>query len=169
VAERLPFWSDTFDLDLLAVVPHIEQLLGTGLAASTLWTHSHTTHGRINHPSAWNSYDGMVAYFGTRPSGFKPEACVTEAPLTSCTVLEALRDLWVHDLIMLVDGARVWQAPRGLLMPLLYHRRGWRLLEDRARDAMLARLHGSIGRAATTLRLILAAHASALPAPSEVS
>jgi len=43
------FWADTFDADLLAVVPGADRVLGE--VTVPLWTFGGTTNGRLNHPS----------------------------------------------------------------------------------------------------------------------
>ena len=45
-------WCDTFDADLLKVVPGAEEALGD-TAAIELLTYSNPTNGKINCPAAW--------------------------------------------------------------------------------------------------------------------
>ena len=88
-------WCDTFDADLLKVVPGTEEALGEA-AGVLLLTRGHETGGKLNHPSVWNDHAGMLAFFWTPgcehlgcPGGY-----VTDAPVVACTFLEAVRDAW---------------------------------------------------------------------------
>lgn len=47
------FWADDFDMDLPRIIPRLDDVLGD-TAGVRLWTHGHTSHGRLNHPSVWN-------------------------------------------------------------------------------------------------------------------
>lgn len=108
MADR-PMWCDDFDMDLPKVIPGAREIFGE-LGDVVLWTHSKTTHGTINHPSAWNGPDGgAISFFGfNTPS--KPAHYWTDAPAVQCTVWEAFRDLWSHSLVMILEGQAVWDA-----------------------------------------------------------
>lgn len=140
-----PMWCDDFDMDLPKILPEAKSLLGD-TADVTLWTHGHTTHGRLNHPSVWNGDTGMVAFFGFRTPQ-KPEVYWTSSPLVRCTFWEAVRDAWVHSMVMLVEGKPVLDTNR--LWPdfedIMWDVRGWRphnaaaicLARKHVRDALL--------------------------------
>jgi hypothetical protein len=134
-AARLPFWSDDFDMDLLAVLPETPQILGS-VADRTLYTVGSLTHGRLNHPALWNSNLGMVAFFGTHPEiqAFLPPGYSTGVNklAVECTVLEALRDIWIHQCAVVMRGRVVTdsQPLRDPFFQLMYHRRGYRLLSE---------------------------------------
>lgn len=142
---RPPFWSDDFDMDLLRVIPEAEAIIAP-IAGAPLWTHGHLdlTRGRLNHPTVWNWDGGVFAYFGTRPTGFKPDVFDTDAPIVECTVLEAFRDAWVHSYLIVVDGRRAWDVDSLVFERLMYHRRGWRARPRREADGLVARARGSL-------------------------
>lgn len=121
--DMLPFWSDDFDMDLLKVFPDVANWCHV-IADRKLWTHSRPTGGRINCPSSWNTHDGLTAFFWTRPPLHAIKSIVhgdsrdwfrfgggytTDAPLLECTWLEVLRDEWVHQQVVNVDGRVVWR------------------------------------------------------------
>src|SRR4051812_12912554 len=97
---RRPFWSDTFDLDLLKAIPGVEELLGE-TADIPLFTHGHIAGAdqpdafRLVHPACWHTTRGLAAFFGFKDPA-KPSAFYTSDPVVECTFLEALRDAWVH-------------------------------------------------------------------------
>lgn len=124
---RLPFWSDAFDGDLYRLLPEAEAWIAP-LAARLLWVHGGVTKGRLNHPSAWHTNDGLTAFFTIHP-GKDPRPgtyFLTQDPLVECTVEEALRDLIVHQLVMVVDGEKVADFNRITrhYFDLLFHARG---------------------------------------------
>lgn len=127
--ERAKFWADDFDGDLLKLVPGVEEIVGEA-SDIVLYTYGGTTHGRLNHPAVWNDYRGMIAFFGFDPSGsWKPEAYYAgHRELVECTFLEALRDGWTHNFVMIVEGMHVWDgfSLSNTMMNLLYHKRGWK-------------------------------------------
>lgn len=83
-------WCDTFDADLLEVVPGAAEALGDA-APIELRTYSRLTDGKINHPACWNTDHGTAAFFWTGP-GFKPPAeYYTDLPETGCTLPDSGR------------------------------------------------------------------------------
>ncbi len=128
MAER--FWSDDLDMDLPKVLPSLDQLLG-GTAAVRLWTYGYTSHGRLNHPSMWNSDFGMAAFFGLDNSGaWKPAYYWTCDEMVECTWREVVRDVWVHQCLVLVDLHPVLSTNlfESGFTDLMFHRRGIRTL-----------------------------------------
>ncbi len=118
-------WCDTFDMDLLKVIPGATELLAD-VGTISLKTHGEPDKrdGRLNHPSCWNHYAGMVAFFGF-DSPCKPDSFYTNAPVIECTFAEAIRDAWVHSLAVVVEGKVVWNATKLHLvfMDILYAER----------------------------------------------
>lgn len=157
-------WCDTFDADLLAVVPGAAQALGD-TASIRLETYSRLTGGKINHPSCWNTDGGVTAFFWTAPE-FRPGASFyTDQPVAECTFLEAVRDEWVHDCAVNVNGHLVWRPPARLMQQLMYDLRGWTVLDDDAREEIRSRVRHSLVRAAEGVQNALAASAGGrLPA-----
>lgn len=142
-------WCDTFDADLLKVVPGAVKALGE-TAGLELTTRSHITSGKINAPSCWNTSFGLAAFFWTA-AGAPPDACWhTNDPEVRCTLLEAVRDEWVHDAAVVIDGRVIWRPPVALMMRLMYDVRGWTVLDDaqrgRIRESVLASLRAAAGR-----------------------
>lgn len=126
------FWSDDFDMDLLKLWPDLPQQLGeTG--AMKLWTVvGHGTHGRLNHPTVWNSHGAFV--WTVKPDlprdsrgWFNIHGCVSDGPEIECTWLELLRDQWPHSYnFILLPQMRIFEAPdRRLFDRIMYHIRGW--------------------------------------------
>jgi hypothetical protein len=146
-------WCDTFDTDLLKVVPGALEALGD-TAGAELRTHSHVTDGKINCPSAWNTYDGLAAFFWT-DDRFRPDACYrTDEPVVPCTWLEAVRDEWVHGGVVIVNGQVVWRPPAGLMTRLMYDLRGWGTpLTDALRAETRGHVLASLDVAARRLRV----------------
>jgi hypothetical protein len=124
------FWSDDFNMDLPKVIPEARSLLGA-YADMELVTHGHETHGRLNHPSVWNHEFGSVAFFG-RTDPLKPVRFYTSSPLVRCTLWEAIRDAWAHDIVILFEMSPIWDGSktRANFDPLMYHIRGWRTLDQ---------------------------------------
>lgn len=127
-SRRAPFWADDFDMDLLTI-PGVEAAIAAfpSVASKTLYVRGGTSHGRLNHPAAWDAADGVfTAYFGhlgpTEPDGY----CASK-PVVECTVEEMLRDAWAHGLRCVVDGAVVFDggALRNDFEVLMGVRRGW--------------------------------------------
>lgn len=97
-AERLPFWSDDFDMDLLKVFPDVPKMLRE--PDRVLWTVGHESFGRLNHPVTCNS---RAFLWLARPTLERNEhgwidvrGCVCNEPLVECTWMEWLRDAWSH-------------------------------------------------------------------------
>ncbi len=137
-------WCDDFDCDLPKVVPEAMPIVAQIPDSVILRTHSHLTDGKLNHPSCWHTDLGVTAFFTlaggyTGPSlgwsfgSIAPPGYVTDSPIVACTFTEAVRDLWVHDLAMVVDGVLVWDAQKmwsAAFEPLMYHVRGWHTRTD---------------------------------------
>ena len=158
------FWSDTFDMDLLKVLPELEKRLADAVDIP-LWTYGGTSYGRLNHPSMWNGYHGMEAFFGTDNSGsWKPEGYWSHHDqVVACTWLEVLRDVWVHGCVVHVDGLKLWDSTlhQSKFDALMYDLRGWRKLADGRSDYLKGRVLASILAATADLRGILTAKAGA--------
>src|SRR5262245_25223285 len=123
-------WCDSFDADLLKIVPGAMEALGD-TAGIPLLTYSRLTGGKINCPSSWN---GTGALFWTGPE-HRPPACYwTDAPVAECTFGEAVRDEWVHTSALVVNERLVWQPPWKLFDRLMYDVRGWTVLDDPERE-----------------------------------
>lgn len=125
------FWSDDFDMDLPKVIPGAKSLLG-GYADMSLVTHGHQTHGRLNHPTVWNHELGMVAFFG-RGTPMKPASFYTDSPFVRCTLWEAIRDAWVHDVVIIFERLTpIWDGlrTRENFDPLMGHLRGHAKLRE---------------------------------------
>lgn len=131
MSDDLKFWSDDFDMDLPKVIPDAKELLGPH-AHIELVTHGGTTHGRLNHPTCWNHDLGSVALFG-RQSPWKPAAFYTPEPLVKCTLWEAIRDAWVHDVVIVFEARTpIWDGgkTRAEFEPLMSHMRKWTCLPE---------------------------------------
>lgn len=140
------FWSDDFDMDLPKVLPSLDVLLGKA-ANTRLWTYGGTSHGRLNHPSVWNTYDGVEAYFGLDDSGtWKPAECHTDQPVVECTWREAVRDAWPHTYVLVVNGQQVWDTGwlRAAFDDLMYDLRGWRALPPGRAEELKAVVAGTV-------------------------
>ncbi len=125
------FRSDDFDMDLPTIIPEARSLLGA-YADLELVTHGHETHGRLNHPTVWNHEFGSVAFFG-RGDPHKPTSFWTDSPLVRCTLWEAIRDAWAHDVVILFERSNpIWDGSktREQFDPLMYHIRGLRTLDE---------------------------------------
>ncbi len=151
------FWSDDFDMDLPRIIPAVDDALGDA-ADITLWTHGHTSHGRLNHPSVWHTHRGGVAYFGTDNSGgWKPADYYTGAPIVECTWREVARDAWPHRYIVAVSGLAVWDTNRlsGTFTRLMYDLRGWQTLPEGEADRLRGQVLASLIAATRDLRQLL--------------
>lgn len=147
-------WCDTFDADLLKVVPGALEALGE-TAAVSLTTRGHSTGGKINSPAAWNTYEGLMSFFWTAP-GHAPDACwYTDHPEVACTFGEAVRDEWVHGANISVNGHIVWRPPQDLMMRLMYDLRGWTVLDEAKREEIREHVRRSLEAAAGRLREVL--------------
>jgi hypothetical protein len=154
IKQQHPMWCDNFDMDLLKIIPELPQLLGDA-AHIQMFTHGATRYGRLNHPTMWNSSDGMICFFGLHGPA-KPEQYVSFGPIISCTWLEALRDLWVHPAVMYFEQKPVWNswALQEDFTRLLYHRRTWKLLPPGEEESIVKRVRNSILCATITLQAI---------------
>lgn len=150
VSARAPFWADTFDGDLLKLVPGVEAALGDA-ARIPLWTHcAHPTQGRINLPNVWNQDAGLCAFFALDANTpGQPAYCITSGPRLECTWLEVLRDVWSHNFGVVAGGTLVLE-PDGFAheLALLYDVRGWTLLDATTRATYQQRSLDTV-RAAT--------------------
>lgn len=144
-------WCDTFDADLLAVVPGAAEALGE-TAGVRLETYSRLTNGKINCPSAWNTDAGLTSFFWTAPWFRPPASFVTDDPVADCTFLEAVRDEWVHDSAISVNGVVVWQPPVRLMEKLMYDLRGWTVLDGDTREEIRGHVRDSLKQAARRVR-----------------
>lgn len=147
-------WCDTFDADLLKVVPGAIEALGD-TAAIGMRTYSHVTDGKINCPSAWNTHDGLVAFFWTADEHRLPSCYWTDEPVVPCTWLEVVRDEWVHGQVVSVDDRIVWRPPVRLFERLMYDLRGWTVLDDSVREGTRRDVLRSLEAAAGRLRSVL--------------
>jgi hypothetical protein len=154
-----PFWSDTLDMDLPRILgDRFDAALGPA-ADITLWTHGHTSHGRLNHPAVWGHTDGYAAYFGTSNDlPWKPESYVTSHPLVECTWREVLRDAWPHTYIVIVDWVRLWDAHAlaRTFERLMYDLRGWKALPPGAADQFRGQVLASVIAATQHLERLVA-------------
>lgn len=159
-------WCDDFDMDLFRVLPEARELLAP-VAAVELCTHGGETRGKLNHPSAWSHNAGLVAFFGFKDP-HKPAFYSTQHPIVRCTFEEAVRDLWSHALLMLVEGQPVWDSQRvqGEFNLLMYHLRGWTVRDEQEVAQAKARVLDSIRGGVHRLQVVKAqfeAPAGAMP------
>jgi hypothetical protein len=144
-------WCDDFDADLLKVVPGAAEALGEAAGVKLLTWCGHLTDGKINHPACWNGDTGFIALFWTDPA-CKPDPFYwTDAPAAECTFLEAVRDEWVHDAAIYVNGHGIWRPPVRLMEKLMYDLRGWTPLDDKERDSIRRNVRCSLAAAAERL------------------
>jgi hypothetical protein len=128
-------WCDDFDMDLPRVVPEALPILQRIPDSIVFRTHGHEWGGKLNHPSCWNTYDGLAAFFTLDPTRDPaPSGYMTGDPIVSCTWTEAVRDAWCHDFLLVVDGDAIFdfmRLYRTAFEPLMYHVRGWRQVSPR--------------------------------------
>lgn len=125
-------WCDSFDADLLKLIPIATDILGD-VANVHLWTYCDRPDGcKLNGPCAWNHSYGMVSFFGLESHGFKPTAYFTDAPLVRCTFMEACRDLWCHHALMMVNANPCidFYGMHDAMLRLMSHGRGIKALTD---------------------------------------
>lgn len=163
--KRYPFWTDGLDVELLDVVPGVEEALGDD-ADVRLYTHCNSpTHGRLNHPVTQNCDGGFVAYVGVSPALVSVPGWVGRARIIECTFAELWRDVWWHDCGVVLQcglGGRGFK----LLRPghvhrqfdaLMWHVRGWRTLAPRelwwARSSTLRAIRTSRRKLDLALRM----------------
>jgi hypothetical protein len=129
------FWCDNFDCDLFRAVPESREILEE-LGQVKLLTRGTVTNGRLNHPTCWNHDKGLIALFSfsgePRPPGYH-----SSDPIVECTFEEAIRDAWVHTLVVVVERQLIWNAfeLRREFETLMYHHRKWRVDEPAAAKA----------------------------------
>jgi hypothetical protein len=151
----MSMWCDDFDADLLRVVPGAAEVLGTA-AGIRLTTRAYVTDGTINHPLCWHTDQGIAAFFWTCDAGRSPAGYVTNDREIGCTFLEAVRDEWVHDCLIVVDRRLIWRPrPNRWMMPLMYDVRGWKVLDDSAREQIRQSVCDSLRTAAAKLLELL--------------
>jgi hypothetical protein len=151
-----PLWCDDFDTDLPKVVPGALEALGD-TADVALVTRCKPTNGRINCPSAWWTDHGLTAFFATDGyGGAAPAGYVTGDPLVGCSFAEAVRDEWIHDAAIVVNGHLIWKPPVGLMMRMLYDVRGWTTLDGPTREETQEHVRRSLRACAARLREVVA-------------
>jgi hypothetical protein len=140
-------WCDDFDADLLKVVPGAAEALGEA-AGIRMWTYSSLVGGKINCPSSWNTDFGSTAFFWTCPEGRPGPTYWTEQRVAGCTLLEAIRDEWIHTSVVVVDHYVAWRPPVRDFEKLMYDVRGWRVLADGERETIREQVRSSLREAA---------------------
>ena len=141
----LKFWSDDFDMDLLKVYPSVVDALGA-TADIKLWTLSHATHGRINCPVSWNTYQGLRSFLWLenlyldlardKNGWINIDGYVCNEAVMECTWLEWLRDMWAHQHNwLLIPSGNIANVERGGVRfagmewhpfeQIMWHKRGW--------------------------------------------
>lgn len=149
-------WCDDFDADLLVVVPGAVEAIGD-TADVRLRTYSHATNGKINCPSAWWTDHGLTAFFATDGyGGPAPAGYWTDKPVVDCSFVEAVRDEWIHDAVIVINGRFVWKPPARLMYDLMADLRGWHLLTDTQRDSICEHVRASLVAASGRLRALIA-------------
>lgn len=142
-------WCEDFDADLPKVVPGALECLGDA-AWIELLTYSHATNGRINCPAAWWTDHGLTAFFATpewgapAPAGYWPG----QSELVVCTFWEAIRDEWIHDAAIAVNGRLIWKSPAQLMTRLMFDLRGWTQLDEATRVETQEHVRASLAAAA---------------------
>jgi len=121
------FWCDDFDADLYQTVPEIREVLAP-FESILLHTRGHSTNGRLNHPAAFNSHlGGLVSFFTFPGKEPHPTRYDKTSPIVECTFAEAIRDCWVHTLMLCLCGRIVFKPPemQAEFQALLYWVRKW--------------------------------------------
>jgi hypothetical protein len=157
LAERVgPLWCEDFDADLPKVVPQALDVLGD-LANVELVTYSHATNGKINCPSAWWTDHGLTAFFATPGwGGPAPAGYWTDKKVVACTFWDTVRDEWIHDATVIVNGRFVWKPPVQLMHRLMFDLRGWTPLDDIERASIQKHVRASLAAAAERLQAVIA-------------
>jgi hypothetical protein len=104
--------SEDWDGDLLKLVPQAAEIIEP-VADLKLITHgSADKEGRLSHPSTWNGYDGMLAFFDfdAALAVSKPAVYWTAHPIVRCTALEAFCDAWMHHYVLHLRAEPVWNT-----------------------------------------------------------
>lgn len=114
------FWSDDFDMDLPKVIPDAKTRLGKHADLELVTTCTRPTHGRLNHPCAWNHPLGLVSFVG-RGHTHRPGHYHTSAPTIRCTLWEVIRDAWPHSNVVLFEGFPIWHDQWEHFQPIMYH------------------------------------------------
>jgi hypothetical protein len=119
--------SEDWDGDLLKLIPQAEEIIARVADVKLFTRGSVDKEGRLSHPSVWNQYAGMVAFFdfeGELES--KPDMFWTDSPIVRCTALDAFADAWGHHYVLLLRGEPVWDTFKlqDTMMRLLYTARG---------------------------------------------
>lgn len=118
-------WCDTFDADLLKVVPDAAHALGAA-GDVELITHCRPgPDGRINHPVGWWTDHGLTSFFSTPDRPPAPAGYWTLERLVPCTFLDVVRDEWIHGAAVVVHGQLVWRPPQDAFARLMSDVRGW--------------------------------------------
>ena len=150
-----PLWCADFDADLPKVVPQAMEILGD-LADLELRTYATETNGRINCPCAWHTEHGLTAFFSTPGwGGPAPPGYMTDKPLIDCTFAEVVRDEWIHDSAVVVNGRLVWKPPSELMMRLMFDLRGWKVLSDEERAETRGYVRASLAAAVQRLEEVV--------------
>lgn len=132
-------WYDKFDGDLYRLIPEAQEIVAP-LGVIPLFTRGKPdADGKLNHPACWNSYRGMVAFFGTASLPMEPEGYWTDDPLVGCTAEEALRDCFPHHYVIMLNGCAVFDGfkYRNAYMNLLMDRRGINPMNDSEKQAYI--------------------------------
>jgi len=118
-------WCDNFDMDLYKVIPDAKRIIEPTKGIH-LFTHGHFYEGKLNHPSVWNGYHGIMAFFGFHDPA-KPGEYWTDAPIIECTWEEVVRDAWCHSYIILVELRPIWSTCllQREFEDIMRHIRGW--------------------------------------------
>lgn len=156
-------WCDDFDMDLPKVIPEAMPIIGAIPDSVVLRTIGHETDGKLNHPCCWNHHLGAVAFF-TLSEHDRPALPFFVAGfgdhIVRCTFTEAVRDLWAHGLVMVVDGTVVWDAQRigsrGAFDPLMSHVRGWHPLQADRVEVLKRRVIASLTAATDRMQRLVA-------------
>lgn len=128
----MKFWSDDFDMDLLKVFPQFVESVQV-FASRELWTVGHRTHGRLNHPTVWNTHGAFV--WLAKPNlprdkngWFNINGYVDDSEEIECTWLELVRDQWAHnyDFLLMPSRSLFRSAGWNVFEEIMYHARGWR-------------------------------------------
>lgn len=144
-------WCDGYDLDLFALVPEARAALAPAHGI-ILYTHGGTFEGTLNHPSCWSGPRGASICFFGFASPEKPDFFYTWDPVVRCTWEQVTRDLWDHQLTMLLHGEPLWNAERleQSFTRLMDHTRGYHSLPDHQvahiRARVVANLRGATHR-----------------------
>jgi hypothetical protein len=155
-------WCDDFDCDLYKVLPEAREILAP-VKDVVLYTHGNESGGKLNHPSVWNDDEGMVAFFGFGEDCAKPARYWTDSPVVRCTFEEAVRDAWVHSIVIRVEHRSIWGSEWRTFEPLMYHHRQQRVLPPDALERAKERVLSPLRVAVRELQAMVAARAGKQP------